>query len=163
MDWAYFCWNWKHCSEIIFKYVNSIVRPIFNENVTEKWNLWDSWTVYLCTIHSWLGQIMRLEPKKKKKMKRDFPKRRHANAESKRAPTTTPTFTDIYSNSNCQASSVHYFQTPLTTLRGSGQSEKQPFPYSKLYYICTVKWRIRNRITWASKWCNQITCGLIGT
>ena len=25
---------------------------------------------------------MRLEPKKKKKMKRDFPKRRHANAES---------------------------------------------------------------------------------
>ena len=80
-----------------------------------------------------------------------------------RAPTTTPTFTDIYSNSNCQASSVHYFQTPLTTLRGSGQSEKQPFPYSKLYYICTVKWWIRNRITWASKWCNQITCGLIGT
>ena len=22
--------NWKHCSKIIFKYVNSIVRPIFN-------------------------------------------------------------------------------------------------------------------------------------
>ena len=32
--------NWKHCSKIIFKCVNSIVGPIFNEKVTEKWNLW---------------------------------------------------------------------------------------------------------------------------
>ena len=23
-------WNWKHCNEIIFKCINSIVRPIFN-------------------------------------------------------------------------------------------------------------------------------------
>ena len=44
LDWAYFCWhwnwNWKHCSKIIFKYVNSIVGPIFKEKVAEKWNLW---------------------------------------------------------------------------------------------------------------------------
>ena len=32
--------NWKHCSKIIFKCVNSTVRPIFNEKVVEKWNLW---------------------------------------------------------------------------------------------------------------------------
>ena len=40
LDWAYFCWNWKHCSKIIFKCVNSIMGPIFNEKVVEKWNLW---------------------------------------------------------------------------------------------------------------------------
>ena len=41
-----FCWNWKlktenwkHCSKIIFKCVNSTVRPIFNEKIVEKWNL----------------------------------------------------------------------------------------------------------------------------
>ena len=37
--------NWKlktekYYSKIIFKCVNSIVRPIFNEKITEKWNLW---------------------------------------------------------------------------------------------------------------------------
>ena len=31
--------NWKYCSKIIFKCVNSIVRPIFNKNITKKWNL----------------------------------------------------------------------------------------------------------------------------
>ena len=37
---AYFAKNWKHCSKIIFKYVNSVVKPIFNEKVVEKWDLW---------------------------------------------------------------------------------------------------------------------------
>ena len=32
--------NWKHCSKIIFKCVNSIVGPIFNEKVDKKWSLW---------------------------------------------------------------------------------------------------------------------------
>ena len=32
--------NWKYCSKIIFKYVNSTVEPIFNEKVAEKWYLW---------------------------------------------------------------------------------------------------------------------------
>ena len=40
LDWAYFYWNWKHYSKIIFKCVNCIVGPIFNEKVIEKWNLW---------------------------------------------------------------------------------------------------------------------------
>ena len=35
LDWTYFCWNWKHCSEIIFKCVNSVVGPIFNKKVIE--------------------------------------------------------------------------------------------------------------------------------
>ena len=43
--------NWKHCSKIIFKCVNSTMRPIFNEKVAEKWNLWDSWTVHRCIVH----------------------------------------------------------------------------------------------------------------
>ena len=30
----------KYCSKIIFKRVNSTVRLIFNEKITEKWNLW---------------------------------------------------------------------------------------------------------------------------
>ena len=28
--------NWKHCSKIIFKCVNSIVGPIFNEKIDKK-------------------------------------------------------------------------------------------------------------------------------
>ena len=32
--------NWKHCSKIIFKCINSTVGPFFNEKVTEKLNLW---------------------------------------------------------------------------------------------------------------------------
>ena len=32
--------NWKHCSKIIFKCVNSAMGPIFNEKVAEKCNLW---------------------------------------------------------------------------------------------------------------------------
>ena len=33
-----YCWN--HCSKIIFKCINSTVRPIFNEKIAKKWNLW---------------------------------------------------------------------------------------------------------------------------
>ena len=32
--------NWKHCSKIIFKCVNSAAGPIFNEKIDKKWNLW---------------------------------------------------------------------------------------------------------------------------
>ena len=31
--------NWKHCSKIIFKCVNSTVGLIFNEKIDKKWNL----------------------------------------------------------------------------------------------------------------------------
>ena len=46
--------------------MNSTMGPIFKEKVTEKWNLWDPWAVHPCTVHGWLGQIVRLEQKKKK-------------------------------------------------------------------------------------------------
>ena len=40
LDTIYFAENWKYCSKLISKCVNSIVRPIFNEKVTEKRGLW---------------------------------------------------------------------------------------------------------------------------
>ena len=40
LDSAYFVKNRKHSNKIIFKYVNSIMRPIFNEKVAEKKGLW---------------------------------------------------------------------------------------------------------------------------
>ena len=46
LDIAYFVKNWKHCSKTNFKCVNSVVGPIFNEKVVEKWDLWVLWTVY---------------------------------------------------------------------------------------------------------------------
>ena len=43
------------------------LRFIFNEEVDKKWSLWDSWTVYKCTVHRRTGQPLRLKRKKKKK------------------------------------------------------------------------------------------------
>ena len=40
LDIAYFAKNWKLCNTIIFKYVNNIMGPIFNENFVEKRGLW---------------------------------------------------------------------------------------------------------------------------
>ena len=36
LDTVYFVENWKYCSKIIFKFVNSTVGPIFNEKVVKK-------------------------------------------------------------------------------------------------------------------------------
>ena len=36
LDTTYFAENWKHCNKIIFKCVNSAMRPIFNESFVEK-------------------------------------------------------------------------------------------------------------------------------
>ena len=70
LDWAYFCWNWKYCSEIIFKCVNSVVGPIFNKNVVKKCNLWDrkQYTYALFTVDK--VNYCGLEKKKEKKKKR---------------------------------------------------------------------------------------------
>ena len=38
--------NWKHCSKIIFKCVNSAIEPIFNESFVEKRDLWVLWTMH---------------------------------------------------------------------------------------------------------------------
>ena len=53
----------KTLSKIIFKCVNSIVRPIFSEKVTKKWSLWDPWTVHGCIVH---GRIIKSYGLKKK-------------------------------------------------------------------------------------------------
>ena len=52
LDIAYFVKNWKHCSKIIFKCVNSAVWPIFNESFVEKIGLWGSWIVHE-PLESW--------------------------------------------------------------------------------------------------------------
>ena len=62
--------NWKHCSKIIFKWVDSAVWPIFNENVDKKWSLWDPWIVHKCTVHRRTGQPLRLKEKKKKTLRK---------------------------------------------------------------------------------------------
>ena len=58
----------KHCSKIIFKCVNSVVRPIFNEKVVEKCSLWDSWIVHGSTVHGRKVKKLRLGKKKKSEM-----------------------------------------------------------------------------------------------
>ena len=67
-------WNWKHCSKIIFKCVNSTVGPIFNKKVAEKCNLWDreQCTDALFTVDK--VNYCELNQKKKKK-KREREKR----------------------------------------------------------------------------------------
>ena len=45
LDTAYY-WKLKHCSKIIFKCVNSTVRPSFEEKIVELDNLWVLWTVH---------------------------------------------------------------------------------------------------------------------
>ena len=55
LDTTYFAENWKHCSKIIFKYVNSAVGSIFNGKVVEKWSLWVPWTVngiHWCALYT---------------------------------------------------------------------------------------------------------------
>ena len=78
--------NWKHCSKIIFKCVNSTAGPIFNEKVAEKWYLWVSYTVHgthridksdkkvgkvrLLFMNSSRCPLLQLTKKKKKKKKK---------------------------------------------------------------------------------------------
>ena len=50
--------------------MNSAVRLIFNEKVDKNWNLWDPWTVHLCTLHKRPSQQLQLKRKKKKKKER---------------------------------------------------------------------------------------------
>ena len=57
----------KYCSKIIFKCMNSIVGPIFNEKVVKKCILWDPWTVHKSTVHVRKVKKIRLDKKKKKK------------------------------------------------------------------------------------------------
>ena len=86
-----YCWN--HCSKIIFKCVNSIVGPIFNEKVAKKWNLWvheqyimhclrqKSQHLLLLFIEQYMNSnrvLPKRVKKKKKKSKKQCKKRRRA-------------------------------------------------------------------------------------
>ena len=92
--------NWKHCSKIVFKCVNSAVGPIFNEKIDKKWNLWvrvheqciyalftENWSKVAATVHVPYMNSNRLwgENAWKKKMKGKTQKRNAAkrNALSK--------------------------------------------------------------------------------
>ena len=79
LDWAYFCWNWKHCSEIFFKYVNSTVGPIFNKKIVKSGICGfvnnaqmhcshEKVHIYGCTVtdHSWNARKQKTKKKKKK-------------------------------------------------------------------------------------------------
>ena len=78
--------NWKHCSKIIFKCVNSAVGPIFNEKIDKKWNLWvhkqctdtlftEDWSKVVATVHvpyinstaCWGKSVKKKKKKKKRK------------------------------------------------------------------------------------------------
>ena len=71
--------------------MNSIVGPIFNKKNCWKVEYVGSWTVHLCTVHSWIGHIMRL-PKKKKKQKTQTLE----NSQPKRALKHTAQANSIY-------------------------------------------------------------------
>ena len=49
----------KHYRKIIFKCVNSTVRPIFNKKVTENWNLWIRKQCTICT--DWLKRVRKVK------------------------------------------------------------------------------------------------------
>ena len=49
----------KYYSKIIFKCVNSIVGPIFNEKIAEKWNLWIREQCTMCT--DWLKRVRKVK------------------------------------------------------------------------------------------------------
>ena len=108
LDTAYFCWNWKYCNEIIFKYVNSAVEPIFNEKVTEKCNLWDPWTMHECTVHRWLVNNCGLKRKKKKRKKER--KRKTQEIKCKRQIKLNP-------NGYLDTLLTSFFFLPITTRR----------------------------------------------
>ena len=71
LDITYFAKNWKHCSKIIFKYVNSVVNFIFNENFVEKRGLWVPWTMHRTHWKSWNTLLTKKKKKKKKGQMQD--------------------------------------------------------------------------------------------
>ena len=83
--------NWKHCSKIVFKCVNSAVGPIFNEKIDKKWNLWvrvheqciyalftENWSKVAATVHVPYMNSSCLWGKTWKKKKKKGGKRRNA-------------------------------------------------------------------------------------
>ena len=94
--------NWKYCNKIIFKCMNSTVKLIFNEKITEKWNLWvcEQYMSALFTVEKSKNaavvhdQCSRIIPwnvwkPKKKKAKCWTSKCKHNNLYPKHLETTT--------------------------------------------------------------------------
>ena len=77
LDTAYFAKNWKDCNKIIFKCVNSVVWPIFNENFVEKRCLWVLWTMH--RTH-WKSMICSSQKKKTPKRRRCYLNQLYPNA-----------------------------------------------------------------------------------
>ena len=87
LDTIYFTENWKHCSKIIFKCVNSAVRPIFNIflNKVVVGPVNNAWTVHEQCVTQCSLSPETCASKKKKKAKRET--HRRADAKSKHIPT----------------------------------------------------------------------------
>ena len=47
--------NWKYYNKIIFKCVNNIVEPNFNEKITQKWDLW------ICILFTELTKLIKMK------------------------------------------------------------------------------------------------------
>ena len=111
--------NWKHCNKIIFKCVNSTVRPIFNEKVEKKWSLWDPWRVHLCTVHK--RSVNSCDWKKEKKKEKT--QTQHLNVLSK--------------HTHSQVVSESSFSVPKeTSCDTESQKVRQPKSYGwKLLHI----------------------------
>ena len=83
--YSLFCWklkieNWKYCSKIIFKCVNSAVWPIFNEKVAENWIVWVPWTMHRTHWYTLFTEEMStIAAKKKEKKNAKKWKRRRVN------------------------------------------------------------------------------------
>ena len=60
--------NWNTVLKIIFKCVNSTMKPIFNEKVAEKWNLWvcEQCIGALFMLKSQQNQLLKQESKNAK-------------------------------------------------------------------------------------------------
>ena len=75
--------NWKHCSKIIFKCVNSIMGPIFNIFLIREQCMHSVWTVHtLFTTVKSVPQSQKMRAKKKKKQQKTW--RENVDAEPKR-------------------------------------------------------------------------------
>ena len=102
---------WNHCSKMIFKCVNSVVGPIFNEKIDKKWNLWirkqctyvlftENWSKVAVTVHVPYMNSNRMWGenawKKNKKIKKGGGKRRNWNA-THQTPTQKTNAKDLHS------------------------------------------------------------------
>ena len=109
--------NWKHCSKIIFKCVNSAVWPIFNEKVAEKWNLWvyeqctdalftgKSQHLRLLFMHCSLNSS-RIPPKTREKKRKK--KRKEKKNENAASPKRRRSLSAIQTSTNNWKSRTHF-------------------------------------------------------